>query len=74
MTGKEKKFAQRGKHKGGERGSSKEGNSAAKKQNMGACEASSDNNEAEDVFETSKEEETSLNELKLCWNQYSKRF
>ena len=47
------------------RGSSEEENSAAKKQNMAACEACSDNNnEAEDVFEPSQREETSLNELK----------
>ena len=65
MTGKEKKFVPHGKHKRGERGSSEEENSAAKKQNMAACEACSDNNnEAEDVFEPSQEEETSLNELK----------
>ena len=64
MTGKEKKFVKRGKHKRGDRGSSEEGNSAPKKQNMAACEASPDDNETEDVFEPSEEEETSLNELK----------
>ena len=64
MTGKEKKLLQRGKHKRGDRGSSEEENCAAKKQNMVACEASPDNNEAEDVFEPSKEEETSLHEIK----------
>lgn len=64
MTGKEKKLVQRGKHKRGERGSSEEGNSAAKKQNMAACEANPNNDEVEDVFEQSEEEETSFNELK----------
>ena len=64
MTGKEKKLVQRGKHRRGDRGSSEEGNSAVKKQNMAACKASPDNNEAEDVFESSEEKETSLNELK----------
>ena len=63
MTSKEKKLVQRSKHKRGDRGSSKEGNSAAKKQNMAACETSPDNG-AEDVFEPSEEEETSLHEIK----------
>jgi len=63
ITGKEKTFVQRGKHKRGDRGSREEGNSTAKKQNMAACEASPDN-ETEDVFEPSEEEEISLNELK----------
>ena len=31
---------------------------------MAACEASADNDEAEDVFEPREEEETSLNELR----------
>ena len=43
---REKKLVQRGKHKRGDRGSSEEGNSAAKKQKMAACEVSPDNNEA----------------------------
>ena len=64
MTGKEKKFVPHGKHKRGKRGSSEEENCTAKRQNMAACEAYSDNNEAEDVFEPSQEEQTSLNELK----------
>ena len=64
MTGKEKKLVQRGKHKRGDRGSSEEGNSAAKKQNMAACEASPGDNETEDVFDPSEEGETSLNDLK----------
>ena len=51
-------------NKRGERGSSKDGNSAAKEQNMAACEASPDNSKAENVFEPSEEKETSLNELK----------
>ena len=58
MTGKEKKLVQRGKHKRGDRGSSEEGNSTAKKQNMAACEASPDDNETEDVFDPSEEGET----------------
>ena len=64
MTGKEKKLVQRGKHERGNRGSSEEGNSPAKKQNMAACEASPDDNVTEDVFDPSEEGETSLNELK----------
>ena len=74
MTGKEKKLVQHGKHKRGDRGSSEEGSRAAKKQNMAACEASPDNNEAEDVFEPSEEEETTLMSSKLCWKEFSKRF
>ena len=62
MTGKEKKLVQRGKHKRGDRGSSEDGNSAAKKQNMAACETSPD--DAEDIFEPREEEETSLHEIK----------
>ena len=64
MTGKEKKLVQRDKYKRDDRGSSEEGNSAAKKHNMAACEASPDDNETEGVFEPSEEKEISLNELK----------
>ena len=46
-------------------GSSQEGNSAVKKQNMAARGASPDNNDAENVFEPSEEEETvSLHKIK----------
>ena len=59
MTNKGKK------HKRGDRGSTEEENSTAKKQNMAECEANlDDNNEGEDAFKPSEEKETSLKDIK----------
>ena len=51
------------KHKRGDRGSTEEENSIAKKQNMAASEVTLEDN-TEDAFESSEENETSLKEIK----------
>jgi len=66
MTGREKKLVQRGKHKRRDRGSSKEGNSAAKKQNMAAREAVQTVTRLRMFSSQAKRKRQALMRLRLC--------